>query len=130
MEPLNPQLRPLGIVWAVWSAFTALIGVGIGLLAAGFGGLMTVLPDSNTGEPAPWWMGLFFGGLGLTIAAVFLCMGLLGMFVGLAVGKGRRWALITACVLGFLQLSNFPIGTLLAVWTFVVAGQELSKPKG
>lgn len=50
MEPMHPQLRPLGIVWAVWSAFTALIGIGIGLVAAGFGGLISVLPDTNTGE--------------------------------------------------------------------------------
>ncbi|MDO9280414.1 MAG: hypothetical protein Q7U06_00795 [Pseudomonadota bacterium] len=123
------HLQPLGIVWAVWSAVTALAGIVIGLVAAGFGGLLTALPSPESGEPVPWWLGMFFGGFGLALAAVCLVVGLLGVLVGVGVTKGRRWALVTACLLGLLQLSNFPIGTLLAVWTFIVAGRELTEPR-
>lgn len=124
----SEQLRPLGIVWAVWSGITTLGGVLIGLLAAGFGGLMTAIPDTTAGEPAPWWMGLFVGGFGLALAGLFLLLGLLGIFVGVGVTRGHRWALIAACILGLFQLSSFPFGTALAVWTFVVAGRALSEP--
>lgn len=129
MDTLNPRLSLLGTVWAVWSAFTALIGVGIVLFAAGFGGLIAVLPDTNTGEPAPWWVGFLFGGMGLAIGGAIVAMGALGIAVGMGLRKGRQWAMICACILGFLQMSNFPVGTALAVWTFVMVAQELSRPK-
>lgn len=124
---MNGQLLPLGIVWAVWSSVTAVIGAAVALVALGFGGLMTHLPDATSGEPAPAWVGFLFGGLGLIIGVLFALVGVLGIVVGVGITKGQRWALFTACVLGFLQLSNFPIGTALAIWTFVVAGRELTR---
>ncbi|MDP2308913.1 MAG: hypothetical protein Q8P18_23020 [Pseudomonadota bacterium] len=130
MEPTNPQLQPLGVAWAVWSGVTVLIGLCIALVAAGVGGLITAIPESSSGEPAPWWMGMFFGGFGLAIGGAVLLMGVLGIVVGVGVTRGRRWALFAACALGLLHVSSFPIGTLLGVWTFVVAGRELSKPTG
>ncbi len=129
MDDVNPRLSPLGIVWVVWSAITVLVGVGVFLMAAGFGGLIAVLPDTNTGEPAPWWVGLLFGGMGLAIGGIIAAMGGIGIAVGLALRKGRQWAMIAACILGFMQMSNFPVGTALAIWTFVVVAQEMSRPK-
>lgn len=116
----KPNLDALGIVWMVWSGFLAVIGLAVALFAAGFGGLITTLPDSNTGEPAPWWAGVLFGGVGLAVAGAFLVLGAIGVAAGNGVRRGRKWALIVALVLAFFNLSNAPLGTALAIWTFVV----------
>ncbi len=123
---VDQKLNPLGIVWMVWSAITGLAGLLVAAVAMGFGGLVTMLPDDTTGEPAPWWVGFLFGGVGITIGLVILGMGAFGMMVGSALRYGRRWALIAALILGFFQLSNMPVGTALGIWTFVVVIPALS----
>lgn len=130
-DDVNPSLSLLGIVWAVVSALTVLAGLFVILMAAGFGGLVAVAPYDGTGVESPgWWPGVLIGGVGLAIGGSIALLGALGIAVGLALRRGRYWAMICALVLGILQLSNFPLGTALALWTFVVVGQELSRPGG
>lgn len=128
---VNPKLDALGIVWMVWSAFTGLVGLGVAALAMGLGGLVALVPDTSTGEPAPWWVGFLFGGFGLAFGLFFAAMGGFGIAMGRSLRRGRKWAIVAACILGFFQLSNFPLGTLLGVWTFVVGVPALKdEPTG
>lgn len=123
----DPKLQPLGILWMVWSGFTTFVGVLLGAIFSGIGALSTVLPDESTGEPAPGWVGWLFGGFGLVFAGIFAVVGAIGFFAGMGVRKGKTWALIVVLILAFLQLSSFPLGTALGVYTFIVAFKALNE---
>lgn len=128
-EPLDPQLNVLGLVWMVTSALLGLAGVAFGLVFMGFGGLATTLPDTNTGEPAAWWVGLMFGGIGLTFAGLFLVMGVLGVVAGYGARRRKTWGLFLLLLLAFGQLGQVPLGTALGIWTMVVVIPLLMAPK-
>ena len=126
---VDARLNALGIVWMIASSLMALLGVAFGLMFMGFGGLATSLPDTNTGEPAPMWVGLLFGGMGLVFCGIFVVMGLLGFIAGHKARQGRTWALFVLVILGFSQLSSVPLGTALGIWTMAVVIPILAKPK-
>lgn len=117
---MSPRLRWLGLAWVVWSATFVLLGASIGLGFVGFAGLMRVLPDTNTGQPAPWWAAALFGGLGATVGLLFVLLGILGMVSGWALRSGRTWAKVMVALLAFTQMSNVPMGTMLGIITFYV----------
>lgn len=124
----DPKLDTLGLVWILWSAFTTLIGLAVAALAMGMGGLFSMVPDQTTGEPSPL-VGLFFGGFGLVFGLVFVAMGAFGVIMGRSLRRGARWAIVAACILGFLQITNFPLGTVLGVWTLVVGIPALQQKR-
>ncbi len=126
---LTPQ-KTLGLLWMIWSALTTAVGIGVGAMFGGMGAMATVLPDTHTREPAPEWVGWLFGGFGLVLGGLFAAIGILGFVAGMGVRKGRLWALVTVVLLAILQLSSFPLGTGLAIYTFVVAFPVLAARKG
>lgn len=127
MDAPHPQLKPLGLAWIIWSALTGLTGVAVALLGAGMGVAFTKLPDSHSGEPAPWWVAWIFGSVGVLIGAGLIITGLAGVAVGYGVRKGWTWALIGALVLGVLHIANMPVGTILGVWTIYVIASHWMK---
>lgn len=117
---MSGRVRTLGLAWTAWSAIVALIGAAAGLGAVGLAGLMHVVPDSRTGEPAPTWLALGFGGFGAFLGGLLVLYGLAGVAIGWSLRRGRTWAKWGALVLAITQISQFPIGTLLGVATFAV----------
>ncbi len=108
----------IALLWGLWSGLGVLIGLFAGFFFAGIGGLVTVLPDSNTGEPAPAWLGLLFGGFGLGVGGLIALISLAGIVVAICLGRGHRWAVVGIALVAFMQATNFPVGTVMAVATF------------
>lgn len=117
---MSARLRWLGLAWMVWSATFVLLGGSLGLGFVGLAGLMRVLPDTNTGEPAPWWAAALFGGFGALVGLLFVLVGILGMVSGWALRSGRGWARVMVALLAFTQMSNVPLGTILGIVTFYI----------
>lgn len=57
---------------------------------------------------------------GLTVGILLVVLGLPGMAAGYGLLKRRAWARGLAIAVGVLNLVNFPIGTLIGLYTLVV----------
>ena len=74
------------------------------------------------------------GLLGITGAMFFALLALPGLLVGYGLLKRYSWARYLALIVAFFNLANFPIGSAIGVYTFVVLlqadiGQEFVTPK-
>ena len=57
--------------------------------------------------------------VGVAVAALITLVSLPGIAVGIGLLKFKQWARVLALVLAFLNLFAFPLGTVLAIYTFV-----------
>ena len=128
---MTSSWRTLAIGWACYAGFNILIFGLMGLFFAGIGGLVTVLPDSNTGEQAPAWVGLLFGSFGGGFACLVSLFMLPAVVAAWALWTHRPWARVLAGAVSVWSLFNMPIGTALGIWTLYVLfkdGVDLSRP--
>ena len=63
---------------------------------------------------------LITGTVGTVIAGFFTLLALPGIIGGIGLLKRKEWARIVILIVGFLDLINFPLGTLLGVYTIWV----------
>ncbi len=63
----------------------------------------------------------FIGSVGV---AFFSMLALPGLVAGYGLLKGHSWSRVLALVVGFLGLINFPIGTIIGIYTFIVLMQS------
>ena len=80
---------------------------GIVFVAVVGGGLLS-------GEPDAIWI---TSGVGTAIACFLTLLGAPGIIGGIGLLQRAQWARILVLVLGFLNLLNFPLGTLLGIYT-------------
>jgi hypothetical protein len=62
--------------------------------------------------------------LGTAFGVLMLVVGLPGFLAGYGLLKRKSWARMLALVLAILNLVNFPIGTAIAIYTFLVLLQQ------
>lgn len=58
--------------------------------------------------------------VGMSVGVLLVVLGLPGMAAGYGLLKRRAWARGLAIAIGVLNLVNFPIGTLIGVYTLIV----------
>ena len=130
LAPAYPQpnrvrehIRLLGILWLALSAFNAVAGVVLFVLAntvfAHLHELEGVPPDVPAG-----FLHSLFGTIGFFI----LVKAALGFFAGWALLRREPWARMLTIVLSFLALFNIPLGTALGIyslWVLLPAQAEL-----
>ncbi len=63
----------------------------------------------------------FIGSVGV---AFFSMLALPGLVAGYGLLKRHSWSRVLALVVGFLGLINFPIGTIIGIYTFIVLMQS------
>ncbi len=63
-------------------------------------------------------------GFAVVIAGFLAVLSIPGVIGGVGLVKRKGWARILVLVLGFLNLINFPLGTLLGVYTIWVLMQD------
>ncbi len=116
-QDLHMHVQILGWLRIVGAALTAVIGILLLIFLAGIG----VFSSAASGEAAPFWVltlvALFVGGLMVVLALPALLAG-----VGLL--RRKEWGRILALIVGVFDLFNFPLGTLLAAYTFYVLLQN------
>jgi hypothetical protein len=111
---IQEHVRLLAIFWFAYSAFEALGGVVLLVLANTLFPRIFEMSHAPT-APAPFLHVLF------TVLGVFvLAKSTAGFFAGWGLLNRDPWARIMALVLGFLALIHIPFGTALGVYTLWV----------
>ena len=117
------HINILGWLHVISSAVFLLIGVLALIFMAGMG---VIAQDVEAFT--------ILGILGITGAMFFALLALPGLLVGYGLLKRYSWARYLALIVAFFNLANFPIGSAIGVYTFVVLlqadiGQEFVTPK-
>jgi O-antigen/teichoic acid export membrane protein len=107
---MRPQNVLLGQLWFWFSVIGLLIPAFLILI---FLILVPILFLAGEKDAALPMIGAIVGMLMLTMVAIP------GIVVGRGLQQGREWARVPAIILGVLVIGHFPIGTALALYTFV-----------
>ena len=105
---MKTNIKVLGWLHIVLGALGLLLGIIVLTILLGAGALsgereaMTVLTI-----------------VGLVISSIMTLVSAPSIVVGIGLLKFKRWARVLALVLAFLNLFGFPLGTVLAIYTFV-----------
>jgi hypothetical protein len=122
--PEESSLSTLGIFYFIIAGLQALFGC-LGLLYIGFGLIVAVIGVGSAHEQGDAAAAGVFGGF-MACFGVFIC-GLLGTFalLNFKAGKGlRKRRSLTLCyVMAAIACLNFPLGTILGIFTFIVLGK-------
>jgi hypothetical protein len=111
-QDLEQHMTILGWLYVVGHAIFLVIGAFVFVLLVGLAPV--------TGEPEPMWiLGLVGTAVGLLMAA----LGLPGLLAGYGLLTRKPWARVLTIVVGLLSLINFPIGTLIGLYTLWVLTQ-------
>lgn len=71
----------------------------------------------------PTAMGIL-GIVGLVALLFFVALAVPGILAGYGLLKRQKWGQILAIIVGFLSLVNFPVGTVIGIYTLFVLLQE------
>jgi hypothetical protein len=120
-QDLHTHVQILGWLRIIGAALMAVIGVILLIFLAGLG----MFSSAASGEAAPFWVltmvAIFVGGLMVVLA-------LPALLAGIGLLRRKEWGRILALIVGVFDLLNFPIGTLIAVYSFYVLLQNSATP--
>jgi hypothetical protein len=103
----------LGWLYLVGHAIFLAIGVFVFVLLTGVG-VATREPEART----------VLGIVGISVGMLLSTLAVPGLLAGYGLLKRRTWARPLAIVVGILNLVNFPIGTMIGIYTFWVLAQS------
>ena len=110
---LQLQVPVVGWLLIVGHALFLLIGGFVFILLAGIG--------VASGEREAM---AILGTVGTAVGLLLVVLGIPGLVAGAGLLARRSWARILAIVVGILGLVNFPIGTVIGVYTLCVLMQD------
>jgi hypothetical protein len=110
---MNTHVTILGVLYIAFSC--------LGLLGALF--VFTILTGSGllSGDSEAFFITT---GIGTVLAFLAVVFSVPGLIAGIGLLKKYSWARILALVLGFINLINIPIGTILGIYTIWVMLNE------
>jgi hypothetical protein len=107
---MEKQVHLIGLLWIIYGVIGFVFGFGVAVVLFG---LSFVPLDWEIGPGIvrliAWGTGMFF--LFLALPQIAGGMGLM---------KRREWARILILIVAFFHLLSFPLGTALAVYSFVI----------
>jgi serine/threonine protein kinase len=119
-----PIVAALQIGFGVFHLITSLLGLPLVFRVFSFG--MRARQDFTSFDTIPFSFG---GAFVLFLVFSMLFVSLPGIIGGWGLFYGRKWARLVVLVVGFLQLFQFPIGTLLAIYTLIVLLRDPEPPE-
>ena len=116
-QDLHLHVQILGWLRIAGAALMLVIGIFLLIFLAGLG----VFSSAAAEDATPFWVltlvAFFVGGLMVVLA-------LPGLLAGIGLLRRKEWGRILAIIVGVFDLLNFPIGTLIAVYSFFVLFQN------
>ncbi|MGH7505968.1 MAG: hypothetical protein ACRELX_09970 [Longimicrobiales bacterium] len=112
---MGTHLTILAILYLLTSIGELLVALAIFGMTAGMGVFM---------EGGMGWLA---GAIGAFAGFFMLLLGLPGLILGYGLLTRRSWSWLLGLVIGVLSLFNFPIGTVLGLYTFWVLTRPESK---
>jgi hypothetical protein len=110
---VQEHIRLVGILWLALSAFNALAGLVLLIVAT------ELIPHLSTQEGPDFPANFLTTLLGIIGVAV-LIKAVVGFAAGYGLLQRERWARLLTLVLSFLALFNFPFGTALGIYSLWV----------
>ena len=99
------------------------IGASVLIVLLGMMGFVFFLGiGALSGDPQAARILPFLGLMGMIVSLTVLAMPWLVAGIGLL--RRKAWGRIVALIVGFFHLFNFPIGTVLGIYTYVVLLQQ------
>jgi hypothetical protein len=114
----------LGVLFVIWGALTALIGVSTLALGAGAVALITSSTDRGGGRQV---VAGVMAAVFLALAVIAILWGIAHIAIGLPLRRRRPAARILALVLGSVDLVLLPYGTALGCYALWVLLSEKGK---
>lgn len=111
----------VGVLFVVWGALTAL--VGLSTLALGFGAVALIASSSRSGQVAAGLTAAVF----TTLALIAIVWGVAHIFIGMPLRRCRPGARLLALMIGSVDLLLLPYGTALGAYTLWVLLSEEGK---
>jgi hypothetical protein len=107
---MEKHINLIGILWIALGAFT-LFGGFIAFFVL-FG--ISFIPD--IGYEAP----VILRTVGIGVAIFLIILSVPKIIAGIGLMKKKEWGRILTLVVAFLSILNFPLGTALAIYSFVI----------
>jgi hypothetical protein len=111
----------LGILFVVWGALTALIGVS--MLALGIGAFALISSAGRSGSGGQFAAGLT-AAVFTALALMAIVWGIAHIVIGLPLRRRRHWSRLAALMLGSVDLLLLPYGTALGCYALATLLRE------
>lgn len=110
-EQIEQHVPILGAVHLLGGALFVVLGIFVFVFLTGIGAAVAIE------DPIAPRVLTF---VGMSVGVLLVVLGLPGMAAGFGLLKRRAWARGLAIAIGVLNLVNFPLGTLIGVYTLIV----------
>ena len=120
--PIHVDL--VAILFVVWGALTAVIGVS--MLALGVGAFALISSAGGTTGSGQFAAGLVAAVL-TALAVMAMIWGVAHIAIGLPLRRHRHWSRLAALMLGSVDLLLLPYGTALGCYTLVTLLRDDAK---
>ncbi|HSN75840.1 MAG TPA: hypothetical protein VL334_12260 [Anaerolineae bacterium] len=116
-QDLHMHVQILGWLRIIGAGLMAVIGVMLLIFLAGLG----VFSSAASGEAAPFWVLTL---VALCVGGLMVVLALPSLLAGIGLLRRKEWGRILALIVGVFDLFNFPVGTLIAAYSFYVLLQD------
>jgi hypothetical protein len=114
----------VGLLFIVWGALTALIGLST--LALGIGAFSLMTSPGRSAGGGQFALGLTAAAF-TTLALIAIFWGMAHIAIGVPVRRHKSWARLVALMLGSVDLMLLPYGTALGIYSLWVLLTEEGK---
>ena len=114
----------VGLLFSVWGALTALIGLST--LALGIGAFSLMASPGRSAGGGQFALGLTAAAF-TTLALIAIFWGAAHITIGVPVRRHKSWARLVALMLGSVDLMLLPYGTALGIYALWVLLTEEGK---
>ncbi len=119
---MNSAVDTLGTVYKVLGAIQIILG-GLAIMLACAANMIPIMSGGLDDEQMMIAGASIVGGMGCALVLI-LGIGGLTFMTGGGLQQRKGWARTAAFVLSVLSMCNFPIGTAIAVYTFMTLTKE------
>ena len=114
---MEKHVKILGIIYIIYSGIFLITGWGIFITLTGAGAI--------SGDDEAMAITALVGTI---IGVFFIVIALPGLIGGIGLLKWQPWARVLVLILGFLNLLNLPIGTILGAYTiWALLNQDMTQ---
>jgi hypothetical protein len=107
---MEKHINLIGILWIVLGALTFFGGLIAFFILFG----ISFIPDLGYETP------VILRTVGIAVAIFLFILSIPKIIAGIGLMKKKEWGRILTLIVAFLSILNFPLGTALAIYTFVI----------
>ena len=115
-DKMEKHVNLLGILWIAYGALTLFGGFVTFFVLLG----VSFIPDISYEAP------VILRTVGVGVALFLFILGIPKIIAGIGLMKRKEWGRILALIVAFLSILSLPLGTALAIYSFVILVKDES----